>query len=176
MSLFEGIAKEQQPEKGVRQIAVGGESNEWYTPPEIFRALGCEFDLDPASPAGGLPWVPAKNHYSYHDDGLSQRWEGRVWLNPPYGPHTASWLGRLSEHGNGIALVFARTDVTWFHTVAPQASLVCFIRGRIQFVQGGNPGAKKNNAAAPSCLIAFGEDCAGILRRSGLGIYAEISL
>ena len=25
-------------------------SQEWYTPPYIFDALGCRFDLDPASP------------------------------------------------------------------------------------------------------------------------------
>jgi hypothetical protein len=29
-----------------------GESDEWYTPPEIFDALGLTFDLDPCSPGG----------------------------------------------------------------------------------------------------------------------------
>src|SRR4051812_7340494 len=108
----------------VRQRPVGGETNEWYTPPEIFHALGCEFDIDAAAPVGGVPWIPAARSFSYHDDGLAQKWTGRVWLNPPYGPHAASWLGRLADHGDGIALVFARTDVAWFQSIAPRASLI----------------------------------------------------
>lgn len=154
----------------MRQLAVGGETNEWYTPPEIFRALGCAFDIDVAAPVGGVPWVPAERHYSYHDDGLAQSWEGRVWMNPPYGPHTARWLGKLCDHGNGIALVFARTDVAWFQSVAPRADLVCFVAGRIRFVRGQGVASKGHNAAAPSCLIAFGDECAEIVNRSGLGL------
>lgn len=159
----------------IRQTAVGGETNEWYTPPEIFHALGCRFDLDPCAPVGGLPWIPADVSYNYHDDGLSQPWVGRVWLNPPYGPHTAPWLGRLAAHGDGIALVFARTDVTWFHTIAEQADLVCFLRGRVQFVRGAGMPGKGHNAAAPSCLIAFGVDNAEIVRRSGLGLCGTLA-
>lgn len=154
----------------IRQRAVGGETNEWYTPPEIFHALGCEFDLDPAAPYGGIEWVPAKRFLSYRDDGLAQKWEGRVWLNPPYGPHTARWVGRLADHGDGIALVFARTDVAWFQSVAPRASLVCFLRGRVRFVRGHGSPKNGHNAAAPSCLLAFGEKCAEIVAASGLGL------
>jgi hypothetical protein len=36
------------------RLAVGS-SVEWYTPPEIFEALGLTFDLDPCAPPGGLP-------------------------------------------------------------------------------------------------------------------------
>ena len=36
-----------------------GGSDDWYTPPEIFAALGLMFDLDPASP-GPEHWVPAR--------------------------------------------------------------------------------------------------------------------
>ncbi len=155
----------------MRQAAVGGETNEWYTPVEIFIALNCYFDLDPAAPVGGVPWVPAGNHFSYHDDGLAQSWYGRVWLNPPYGPHTASWLAKLAAHGDGIALVFARTDVRWFQSIAARAAIVCFVAGRIRFVPPEpRIGRNGHNAAAPSCLLAFGEDCADIVRASGLGL------
>ena len=44
-----------------------GESDEWYTPPEIFDALNITFDLDPCSP-GINHWVPAKNVYTKQDD------------------------------------------------------------------------------------------------------------
>ena len=35
------------------------QSNEWYTPPEIFTALKVNFDLDVASPINPIPWIPA---------------------------------------------------------------------------------------------------------------------
>lgn len=57
-------------------------TDEWYTPKEIIESLG-EFDLDPCSPVKPL-WQTAKVMYNKHDDGLKQKWEGRVWLNPPY--------------------------------------------------------------------------------------------
>ena len=40
-----------------------GETSEWYTPPEIFKALRLTFDLDPCSPGPGH-WVPAKQFYT----------------------------------------------------------------------------------------------------------------
>ena len=46
-------------------------SVEWYTPPEIFTALGLAFDLDPCSPGPGKSFVPARRHYTVADDGLA---------------------------------------------------------------------------------------------------------
>lgn len=174
-SLFDGLGSTMTRP---RELAFGGETQEWYTPPEIFAALGCEFTLDVAAPPGGVPWIPAERSLSYRDDGLLRPWAGRVWLNPPYGPHTAPWLAKLADHGDGIALVFARTDVAWFQSIAPRATLVCFVKGRIKFVRGHTqkPGNRdSHNAAAPSCLIAFGHECAEIVAASGLGLYARLA-
>jgi hypothetical protein len=34
-----------------------GKSDEWYTPPDVFDALGCRFDLDVSSPGrDATPW------------------------------------------------------------------------------------------------------------------------
>jgi hypothetical protein len=85
---------------------------DWLTPPEIVRALG-EFYLDPATPIV-RPWDTAREHYNVMHDGLRQEWFGRVWLNPPYGDKTARWMERLATHGNGIALIFARTETAAF--------------------------------------------------------------
>jgi hypothetical protein len=82
-------------------------NDEWLTPPEILQALG-PFDLDPCAPIK-RPWPMAAEHYTVEDNGLAQPWVGRVWCNPPYGLETARWLNRMAQHGNGIALIFART-------------------------------------------------------------------
>jgi hypothetical protein len=141
-------------------------SVEWYTPPEVFDALRISFDLDPAAPPGGLPWVPAEQSYSRADDGLSQPWHGRVWLNPPYGRETGPWLERLSAHGNGLALVFARTDTRWFHAACNRSTAICFIAGRLRFYRLDGPAA---SAPAPSVLLAYGLPCAVALADADLG-------
>lgn len=148
---------------------IGGETVEWYTPPGVFEALGVQFDLDPCAPPGGLPWIPAKRSYCLADDGLLQPWSGRVWMNPPYGPATATWMQKLAGHGDGIALVFARTETEWWHQAVCAAAAVCFIRGRLTFVASdGQPGT--SNAGAPSALVAFGDECAQAIADSGLGM------
>ena len=90
-------------------------NDEWLTPPHILQALG-EFDLDPCAPIV-RPWETAKNHFTINDDGLKQKWFGRVWCNPPYGLEAAIWLNKLAEHGNGIALIFARTETKMFFDI-----------------------------------------------------------
>ena len=91
---------------------VCGATDEWLTPPQLLKALG-PFDLDPCAPVE-RPWPTARVHYTRSDDGLAQRWFGFVWLNPPYGQATGRWLERLHLHGDGLALVFARTETAWF--------------------------------------------------------------
>lgn len=141
-------------------------TDEWLTPPEIIKALG-PFDLDPCSPVG-RPWDTAAKHYTVEDDGLSKEWNGRVWLNPPYGSETAKWMKRLSGHGNGIALIFARTETKiFFKHVWPVADAVLFIEGRLYFhyISGARAAA---NSGGPSVLIAYGPGNVLALRRSGI--------
>jgi hypothetical protein len=146
-----------------------GATPEWFTPPHVFDALGIGFDLDVCAPPGGVPWIPAARHFTEADDGLAQLWEGRVWMNPPYGRVTGVWMRKLAAHGNGVGLVFARTDVAWWHETVPRADAVCFFNGRLWFVPGDGQAAP-GNAGAPSALVAYGSGCADAVRRSGLGI------
>lgn len=144
-------------------------SVEWYTPPEIFVALGIDFDLDPCQPISGrLPWIPARNIYTANDDGLRQPWAGRVWLNPPYGRHVGRWTDKLLRHGNGIALVFARTDTPWCQRAMATAHATCFIAGRIRFID--RTLERSDRTASPSVLLAYGDECEEAITRSGLGI------
>ena len=129
-------------------------NGEWLTPPEIIKALGT-FDLDPCAPIN-RPWDMADNHFTINDDGLNKDWLGRVWCNPPYGRETFNWLNKLAEHGDGIALIFARTETNGFHEeVWRKADAVFFFRGRINFHYVD--GTRSDRANAPSCLIAYGE-------------------
>jgi hypothetical protein len=152
---------------GSHQSSVMGK-DEWLTPPHIFKALG-PFDLDPCAPSKlRRPWEIAEEHFSIDDDGLSQEWFGRVWCNPPYGLEAARWLARMAEHGNGIALIFARTETTmFFEHVWSKAAAVLFLKGRLHFhhVDGSRARA---NAGAPSVLVAYGFGNVSVLKNSGL--------
>jgi len=130
--------------------------DEWLTPPELIKSLG-EFDLDPCSPIN-RPWDTAKHHFTELDDGLSKNWFGRVWCNPPYGTQTGKWLHALSNHGNGIALIFARTETRmFFDYIWDKADALYFIKGRLRFYNvDGTPG--NNTAGAPSVLVAYGKN------------------
>ena len=137
----------------------------WLTPPHILGSLGV-FDLDPCSPLD-RPWDTASKHYTIEDDGLAQVWGGRVWMNPPYGPVMGTWMKKLADHGDGIALVFARTETkAFFEQVWPRADALMFLRGRLRFC---NPaGEPQDNAGSPSVLIAFGVENVRALESCGL--------
>lgn len=145
-----------------------GRSVEWYTPPELFEALALTFDLDPAAPPGGVPWVPAARHFSRADDGLTRPWHGRVWLNPPYGRDIGQWMDRLAQHGDGVALTFARTETKWFRRAFAVATALCFIEKRLRFVAEDGQVAPWT-AGAPSILLAYGLPCALALTTAQLG-------
>ena len=130
-------------------------NDEWLTPPYIIKELG-EFDLDPCCPhPDKRPWDTAWNHYHKEIDGLSQSWGGRVWCNPPYGRETFKWLEKLYDHGNGIALIFARTETIGFHEqIWNKAHAVFFFKGRLKFYRVD--GSEGDTCNAPSCLVAYG--------------------
>lgn len=143
--MTEGFSHESQNSKSV----------DWYTPQWIFDSLRLEFDLDPCQPEGGVSWIPAKKYYTEKDDGLSQPWDGNVWLNPPYGKQTPLWLEKMHKHRFGIALLFARTDCAWFHDYIATADAILFLKGRVRFVDGLNA-TKGTGAGSGSMLIAWG--------------------
>jgi hypothetical protein len=143
------------------------ETHVWLTPPEIIKALG-PFTLDPCASAD-RPWDTAYEHYSLPEqDGLALPWFNRVWLNPPYGPHTSAWLEKMAEHHCGTALVFARTETRMFRRfVWPSATALLFLSYRPHFHHADGTRAK-GNCGGPMVLIAYGKDDAAHLARSNL--------
>jgi len=147
------------------------QSNEWYTPPELFKSLNTTFDLDVAAPKGGVPWIPAENHYHEEIDGLKQDWYGFVWCNPPYGKDTGLWLKKFIEHGNGIALVFSRTDTRWFHDYATKADILCFTKGRLAFYRPNavDQYVQAKQGSTGSLLLGCGDKAIQAIEEAKLG-------
>lgn len=156
-------------------------TDEWLTPPEILNRLG-QFDLDPCAPVD-RPWPTATKHLTKADNGLAVSWMGnatapdcapdpfplRVWCNPPFGREAAAWLARMAQHGNGIALVPARTETAMFYdSVWGKSHGVLFIKGRPHFHRVDGSRADFNSGA-PICLIAYGAGNLAALINSGLG-------
>lgn len=128
------------------------ETTTWLTPPHITQALG-NFDLDPCAAPN---WPTAKRHIILPEDGYEADWHGRVWLNPPYGMEAWKWLDKLAEHGQGTALIFARTETAGFvEQVWNKATAVKFLHGRLHFHKPDGTRAKANSGA-PSVLVAYG--------------------
>lgn len=148
-------------------------TDEWYTPKEIINSLG-SFDLDPCAPVVRL-WDTAQNHFTKEDDGLSKEWFGRIWLNPPYSrPLIESFIKKMADHNNGIALLFNRCDSKMFQEhVLGRVTAMLFMAKRIRFykadgTQGGAPGCG-------SILVAYGHQNAFLLRNSGIaGKFIEL--
>ena len=150
-----------------------GSTDDWYTPPNYFAALGLEFDLDPCSP-GAHHWVPAKRVFTKADDGLHQPWSGLVFMNPPFGGRHGHvpWLRKFLIHANGIAIVRAYTSSDWFHDYAILAHTMLFPRGKTKFVRpDGTVGEAPGHGVV---LLGMGPVARKALHQCGLGLVLEI--
>lgn len=146
-----------------------GASDDWYTPPFIFDALGERFDLDPCSPGPGH-WVPADRVFTIADDGLRQPWVGFVFMNPPFGGRLGHvpWLAKFIAHANGIAIVRAYTSAGWFHDYATRADAMLFPRGKTKFIRpDGSVGGAPGHGVV---LLGMGSRAVQALQRSRLGL------
>lgn len=123
----------------------------WSTPQAFFDKLDDKFGftLDVCATDDN---AKCSNYYTVEDDGLSQIWEGVVWMNPPYGREIGKWMRKAYESSkNGatvVCLVPSRTDTAWWHDTAAKGE-VEFLRGRLKF------GNAKNSAPFPSAVVVF---------------------
>ncbi len=148
-----------------------GKTDEWYTPPHVFKAMAMQFDMDPSHPGlDVVNWIPANDVLSSR--GLEMPWSGLVWMNPPFGGRNAiaPWLERFFAHGCGVALTPDRTSAPWWQDAARQADAILFVRSKIRFIgQDGKPG---KSPAQGTTLMAKGGLAVDALRnaeRAGLG-------
>jgi ParB family chromosome partitioning protein len=133
-------------------VAQNSGENEWYTPPQFIesaRVVMGSIDTDPASNPIANATVKATRFFTKGEDGLQQKWEGNVWMNPPYAqPLMSQFAEAISEKfesgeiEQAIILVNNATETQWFQRMASVASAVCFPKSRVKFLDpNGKPGA-----------------------------------
>lgn len=144
-------------------VANNSGQNEWYTPPAFIEAatqvMG-GIDLDPASSAIANKTVRAKKFYTSTQDGLTKKWAGTVFLNPPYAqPLISQFAKKLADSvtaglvTEAIILVNNATETDWWQTIAAVSSAVCFPKSRIRFLdpEGNLGGAPLQGQAILYC-------------------------
>lgn len=152
-----------------------GATDEWYTPPHVFEALGCQFDMDVASPGLDVtPWIPAKECLLKDQDSLAWTWRGFIWMNPPFGARNGlePWLDKFFAHGSGIALTPDRTSAPWWQKNAARADAILFVAPKLKFI--GADGKPGKSPAQGTTLLAAGSKAARHLFLAadrGLGIF-----
>jgi len=138
---------------------VSSKSNEWATPMKLFNYLNAMFcfNLDPCSTYENKK---CNKYFTQKDDGLNQEWSlngsGRsVFINPPYGGHTADWIKKAihetkEHHCVCVMLIVSSTDRSYWHEYIDKfADEIWFLRGRIKFNES------KSTAPFASAIIVF---------------------
>lgn len=115
-------------------------SQEWMTPPWLVDCVVDALDgisLDPvAHPSHN---IPALQHMTKEDNSLRLPWNGKVYMNPPYGYQVGGFVRKLwDELSSGrveeaITLVSVRTDAAWFQKMWDM-DVLFFLQGRVKFV------------------------------------------
>lgn len=139
---------------------------EWITPPDIIEAarkvmgsIGC----DPASNERANKIIKANIFFTAEIDGLSQVWKGNVWMNPPYSQSLVDKFAEAvsakyesGEISQACILVNNATETAWFQRMLILSSEICFIRGRIKFINA--EGEIEGSPLQGQVIIYFGEN------------------
>ena len=126
------------------------DSPEWYTPApfvEAAREVMGAIDLDPASHEQANFIVRASKYFTADDDGLKQRWSGRVFINPPGGLVPEFWrklvMSLLEHDGDVTQAIWIGYSLEQLQTLqnvenvpyTPLHCSMCVPRKRIAFVE-----------------------------------------
>ena len=143
-------------------------NSEWYTPSRYVEAARVALggiDLDPASCKTAQRTVKAKRYFSIENSALYQGWEGRVFMNPPYGRDIIDkFVYRLllyyrpeSDSGAWVSAYITLTndcmDTQWAHDLLRASDAVCFVRGRVKFL---TPSGKRPKAPPRGQMFCMG--------------------
>lgn len=137
---------------------------EYYTPYKIVQAarqtMG-KIDLDPASSHLANKFVKATSIFTIEDDGLKQKWFGKVWMNHPFGRDTnPKWIKKIIEEykcGNIVeacCITYASTSEAWFQPLL--SYLQCFLVPRTNYILPD--GSKKQGVTKGSVVTYLGNN------------------
>lgn len=119
-------------------VHFSSERHDWATPWPLFRAIEAEygpFDLDVCATAEN---AKCERYFTPEDDALSRAWQGRCWMNPPYGREVARWMLKAAQEASVgcatvVALLPVRTDTAWWQNYVMQANEIVYLKGRVTF-------------------------------------------
>lgn len=140
------------------------DKNAWGTPQSLFDQLNQEFSFTLDAAADSTNHKCA-NYFTKEQDSLSQKWEGRVFVNPPYQTSILkSFVAKAatSVHNGDAELVVmvipSATDTNWWHEwIFPSATEIRFTKGRVKFVKTGSGLAEgKGRSNFGTAIVVFG--------------------
>ncbi len=146
-------------------FAISPDNCEWYTPLKIKQAVYktlIKIDLDPCSNQGS-PNIEASHYYTKKEAGLTKKWWGIVYLNPPYGPGTKKWVSKMIESyhqgyvSEAIILLPARIETNYWHDLSLHVSMWCAIRHRLKF-SSNSTSKTKNTGSFGSAILLLSEN------------------
>lgn len=182
--------KKNRKRRGVIRRAAGeplilpAATQEHYTPgwlaALIAEAFGGGIDLDPCGAPGAAVEATTVVWTEEHarsrraplppgvvvGDGLTHRWTGRTFVNPPYGTGPLNrWIPKARESaqdGAHVAMLLpSATSRQAWQAHVPAARLVCFISGRLRF------GGLDTGAGFSSAIVLWTNNDAIALRFAG---------
>lgn len=126
---------------------------DWETPQDLFDKLNDEFHFT-IDVCASSENAKCEKYFTKEQNGLSQKWEGTIWCNPPYGKHIGLWTRKALFNsqlvGSTVVMLLpARTDTGWFHAYVYGKAEIRFLKGRLKF------GNSKNSAPFPSMLVIY---------------------
>jgi phage N-6-adenine-methyltransferase len=131
------------------------ESDNWWTPLELFEQLDEEFHFT-VDAAASAKNALCDRYYTKRDNGLAQSWKNEtVWCNPPYGRMLPKFVEKAHQESfNGattVLLIPARVDTSYWHDFIFGKAEIRFVRGRLKF-EGPLGGG---SAPFPAAVVVF---------------------
>jgi len=126
----------------VVHVSQNSGENEWYTPPKYIEAARKTMggiDLDPATTEKANELINAPDIFTIKDDGITKKWFGNVWLNPPYGKtiineFSKAVINNRTNYNQICILVNNATETEWLQNMINISDAICLVKSRIKFI------------------------------------------
>jgi len=153
--------------------AIGGGSDDWQTPPELYDPLNevFQFNLDAAASAENHKCL---NYLTEKDDALRLNWGATgysggeaglmAWLNPPYSQLSKRpWVEKVIEEASRgvttVMLTFTKNDTRWYQQILDHASHIILLNKRVSFLRNGKPVGSPTHPSTISIFRPWGTGC-----------------